>query len=166
MLWNFAPNSSHVGITRLRPKDDNLFLLEFRKIIALLEARGPKKTPARWRGKGVSKAHYDQSNTNNDFENIQLQLRGKGGKKDDDEDEDKQGRDGSSDSGDGDRDGDDDPVQAETNDSQVDARQFYGYLFEKDKKPSKILDAMLRGIARHIVSYHRSLRSRLLILLT
>lgn len=34
----------------------------------------------------------------------------------------------------------------------VDAKAFYGYLFEADKKPTKVLDALLRGIAKHIVS--------------
>lgn len=34
----------------------------------------------------------------------------------------------------------------------VDAKQYYGYLFETDKKPSKVLDALLRGIAIYIVS--------------
>jgi hypothetical protein len=28
---------------------------------------------------------------------------------------------------------------------------FYGYLFQSDKKPTKILDALLRGIATYIV---------------
>lgn len=35
----------------------------------------------------------------------------------------------------------------------VDAKQYYGYLFEADKKPTKVLDALLRGIAIYIVSY-------------
>jgi hypothetical protein len=34
----------------------------------------------------------------------------------------------------------------------VDAKQYYGYLFEADKKPTKVLDALLRGIAIYIVS--------------
>ena len=34
----------------------------------------------------------------------------------------------------------------------VDGKQFYGYLFEADKKPTKVLDALLRGIAIYIVS--------------
>jgi len=34
----------------------------------------------------------------------------------------------------------------------VDAKQYYGYLFEVDKKPTKVLDALLRGIAIYIVS--------------
>jgi len=34
----------------------------------------------------------------------------------------------------------------------VDAKAYYGYLFEADKKPTKTLDALLRGIANHIVS--------------
>lgn len=29
---------------------------------------------------------------------------------------------------------------------------FYGYLFESDKKPTRVLDALLRGIAIYIVS--------------
>jgi hypothetical protein len=38
----------------------------------------------------------------------------------------------------------------------VDAKQFYGYLFEADKKPTKVLDALLRGIAIYIVSCDRA----------
>jgi len=34
----------------------------------------------------------------------------------------------------------------------VDGKQYYGYLFEADKKPTKVLDALLRGIAIYIVS--------------
>lgn len=34
----------------------------------------------------------------------------------------------------------------------VDAKQYYGYLFEADKKPTKVLDALLRGVAIFIVS--------------
>jgi hypothetical protein len=34
----------------------------------------------------------------------------------------------------------------------VDARKYYGYLFEADKKPTQVLDALLRGIAIYIVS--------------
>jgi hypothetical protein len=34
----------------------------------------------------------------------------------------------------------------------VDAKEYYGYLFEADKKPTKVLDALLRGIAIYIVS--------------
>jgi tRNA isopentenyl-2-thiomethyl-A-37 hydroxylase MiaE len=37
----------------------------------------------------------------------------------------------------------------------VDAKQYYGYLFEADKKPTKVLDALLRGIAIYIVSCAR-----------
>lgn len=36
----------------------------------------------------------------------------------------------------------------------VDPKEFYGYLFEADKKPTKLLDLLLRGIAYHIVSLH------------
>jgi hypothetical protein len=32
------------------------------------------------------------------------------------------------------------------------AKAYYGYLFEPDKKPTKVLDALLRGIALYIVS--------------
>ncbi|TVY24627.1 hypothetical protein LHYA1_G006389 [Lachnellula hyalina] len=32
----------------------------------------------------------------------------------------------------------------------VDAKAYYGYLFAADKKPTKVLDALLRGIAKHI----------------
>ncbi|RDL42552.1 uncharacterized protein BP5553_02531 [Venustampulla echinocandica] len=33
----------------------------------------------------------------------------------------------------------------------VDAKAYYGYLFESDKKPTKVLDALLRGIANYII---------------
>ncbi|KAH8786344.1 hypothetical protein F5882DRAFT_239731, partial [Hyaloscypha sp. PMI_1271] len=33
-----------------------------------------------------------------------------------------------------------------------DPKEYYGYLFEADKKPTKTLDAMLRGIARYIIN--------------
>lgn len=36
----------------------------------------------------------------------------------------------------------------------VDGKAYYGYLFETDKKPTKVLDALLRGIANYIVSFH------------
>ena len=36
-----------------------------------------------------------------------------------------------------------------------DAKGYYGYLFESDKKPTKVLDALLRGIAIYIVSCAR-----------
>jgi hypothetical protein len=35
----------------------------------------------------------------------------------------------------------------------VDSKAYYGYLFEDNKKPTKILDALLRGIANYIVRY-------------
>ncbi|PBP16494.1 hypothetical protein BUE80_DR012784 [Diplocarpon rosae] len=35
-------------------------------------------------------------------------------------------------------------------DAQKDAKAYYGYLFEADKKPTKLLDALLRGIAAYI----------------
>jgi hypothetical protein len=34
----------------------------------------------------------------------------------------------------------------------VDAKAFYGYLFQDNKKPTEVLDALLRGIAIYIVS--------------
>jgi hypothetical protein len=34
----------------------------------------------------------------------------------------------------------------------VDAKAYYGYLFQNDKKPTEVLDALLRGIAIYIVS--------------
>lgn len=34
----------------------------------------------------------------------------------------------------------------------TDAKNPYGYLFQPDKKPTKTLDALLRGIANYIVS--------------
>jgi hypothetical protein len=33
-----------------------------------------------------------------------------------------------------------------------DAKAYYGYLFETNKQPTKVLDQLLRGIANHIVS--------------
>ncbi|RKF55314.1 hypothetical protein GcM3_202019 [Golovinomyces cichoracearum] len=33
----------------------------------------------------------------------------------------------------------------------VDARRYYGYLFQVDKRPTKLLDALLRGIADYII---------------
>jgi hypothetical protein len=35
----------------------------------------------------------------------------------------------------------------------VDSKAYYGYLFEDNKKPTKILDALLRGIANYIVRH-------------
>lgn len=32
-----------------------------------------------------------------------------------------------------------------------DPKSFYGYLFKDDKSPNKVLDALLRAIAQHIV---------------
>lgn len=34
----------------------------------------------------------------------------------------------------------------------VDAKDFYGYLYEPNKTPTKVLDALLRAIALYIVS--------------
>jgi hypothetical protein len=34
----------------------------------------------------------------------------------------------------------------------VDAKAYYGYLFQANKQPTKVLDLLLRGIANHIVS--------------
>lgn len=34
----------------------------------------------------------------------------------------------------------------------VDAKDFYGYLYEANKTPTKVLDALLRAIALYIVS--------------
>ncbi|EIC06230.1 hypothetical protein OR221_0445, partial [Microbacterium laevaniformans OR221] len=33
----------------------------------------------------------------------------------------------------------------------VDAKVYYGYLFESDKKPSKVMTALLTGIAKYLV---------------
>lgn len=41
---------------------------------------------------------------------------------------------------------------AATGSTTVDPKVFYGYLFEVDKKPTRTLDALLRGIAGYIVS--------------
>lgn len=37
----------------------------------------------------------------------------------------------------------------------VDAKDFYGYLYEANKTPTKVLDALLRAIALYIVSRAR-----------
>lgn len=34
----------------------------------------------------------------------------------------------------------------------VDAKDYYGYLYEANKTPTKVLDALLRAIALYIVS--------------
>ena len=34
----------------------------------------------------------------------------------------------------------------------VDAKTYYGYLFQDNKKPTEVLEALLRGIAIYIVS--------------
>lgn len=39
----------------------------------------------------------------------------------------------------------------------TDAKDFYGYLYEANKTPTKVLDALLRAIALYIVSYARRL---------
>ncbi|KAH7319403.1 hypothetical protein BKA65DRAFT_101558 [Rhexocercosporidium sp. MPI-PUGE-AT-0058] len=41
------------------------------------------------------------------------------------------------------------PPQPSTT-TAADAKAYYGYLFEADKKPTKVLDALLRGIATYI----------------
>lgn len=33
----------------------------------------------------------------------------------------------------------------------VDAKEFYGYLFDENKSPTPVLNALLRGVANHIV---------------
>jgi hypothetical protein len=35
----------------------------------------------------------------------------------------------------------------------IDPKAYYGYLFKSDKKPTKVLDALLRGIANYIVRF-------------
>ncbi|PVH75313.1 hypothetical protein DL98DRAFT_427750, partial [Cadophora sp. DSE1049] len=43
------------------------------------------------------------------------------------------------------------PAQPSTsNSTAADAKAYYGYLFEADKKPTKVLEALLRGIATYI----------------
>jgi hypothetical protein len=37
--------------------------------------------------------------------------------------------------------------------AKADAKAYYGYLFEANKKPTKVMDALLRGIANYIVCY-------------
>jgi hypothetical protein len=39
----------------------------------------------------------------------------------------------------------------DSNPRKPDAKTYYGYLFEVDKKPTKVLDALLRGVAVYIV---------------
>lgn len=44
----------------------------------------------------------------------------------------------------------------------MDSKVFYGNLFKADKKPTKILDALLRGLAMYIVRenlFHSSEKS-------
>jgi hypothetical protein len=38
------------------------------------------------------------------------------------------------------------------NTNPVDAKEFYGYLYEANKTPTKVLDALLRAIGQYIVS--------------
>jgi hypothetical protein len=45
------------------------------------------------------------------------------------------------------------PAQADGSRDEIDPRTFYGYLFEQDKQPSKVLDAMLRSITRYIARH-------------
>lgn len=40
------------------------------------------------------------------------------------------------------------------NSKPVNAKEFYGYLYEPNKTPSKVLDALLRAIGQYIVSRH------------
>lgn len=48
---------------------------------------------------------------------------------------------------------------SKANTKPVDPKEFYGYLYEANKTPTKVLEALLRAIGQHIVS--RSLHSSL-----
>jgi hypothetical protein len=100
----------------------------------------------------IAKYLHTQSNANDGFEKNNMPFRGNGGEKYY-ENEDKKGRNQLHDNGDGDGDGGNDPDQAQANSprGKIDPKTFYGYLFDQDKKPSKVLDAILRGIAKYIV---------------
>lgn len=39
-----------------------------------------------------------------------------------------------------------------TKSNPVDAKEFYGYLYDANKAPTRVLDALLRAIGQHIVS--------------
>ena len=42
-------------------------------------------------------------------------------------------------------------TQPQEKTANVDPKEFYGYLFEVDKSPTPVLNALLRGIANYIV---------------
>jgi hypothetical protein len=48
--------------------------------------------------------------------------------------------------------------QSQSQSQSPDPKTYYGYLFESDKKPTPVLDALLRAIANHIVSFGPILR--------
>ena len=43
-------------------------------------------------------------------------------------------------------------TNSSSNPKPVDAKEYYGYLYEANKTPTKVLDALLRAIGQHIVS--------------
>lgn len=43
------------------------------------------------------------------------------------------------------------PPQPQEKTPRVDSKEFYGYLFDADKSPTPVLNALLRGIANYIV---------------
>jgi hypothetical protein len=141
------------------------FLAQKKRNARLLEACAPKETPGHWRGKGASKANYDQCKDNEAFENNNFSSWGKkGGRKNDEEDEDNQRRNGPGDNGSGNGGRGNDPGEAQKQGpmGQTNPRDFYGYLFKPDKTPNRVLEAMLRGIAKYIVSCHFLTKFKLL----
>lgn len=125
-----------------------LILSQVRAAIPLSQVHNPKQTPARWRGKRISKSHYTQSHANDEFESHKKPGRDDGGRKEDEEDK---NHNENNDNGDDGEEDEPDRVQVIEAIHMIDPKAFYGYLFEDDKTPSKVLDAMLRGIAKHIV---------------
>lgn len=51
-------------------------------------------------------------------------------------------------------------MSSPSSDASPDSAVQYAYMFEKDKGPTKQLDALLRAIARHVVRHHATLSSR------
>jgi hypothetical protein len=117
----------------------------------IIESCDPKQAAGRWRGKGVSKAEYAESGQNYVFRPVS-NKRGQDRKDEEESEEPDPGRSsGDGEDGDGKRNPD---LAMNAGQRPVDPKDYYGYLFEADKKPTKTLDAMLRGIARYIVSHY------------
>jgi len=115
----------------------------------------PKQAAGRWRGKGVSKAEYTESATNYVFRPREQQN------KDNEEEEGSSGEGNDrGDNGEGGR--DPDPSMKADPQTHIDPKAYYGYLFKHDKMPTKVFDAMLRGIAKHIVSHSHLTKDALL----